>query len=209
MGIGGAADRRRVEGQIVERRWRERIDRWKRSGWDERLFCKREKVGLCALRWWAARLGGQRRGCESPCVDQKTRSGAQRGGLEKNDSAVAGAALKWAQLSAEWETSGLGQAEFCRQRGVALHSLRWWRWRLARDSVRSAAPPMTADRVRPSRAISSPTFVPVQVIDAPRQRGSPGPPLEIVLRRSRRIRVSADFDARLLAHVVSVLEAIP
>ena len=55
-----AAERRAVESRIVQRRWRVRIDAWLRSDKDERVFCAREKIGVCALRWWLKRLGARK-----------------------------------------------------------------------------------------------------------------------------------------------------
>lgn len=132
-----------------------------------------------------------------------------RAATAKERAAKTGA-RKWAVISAEWERSGLRQAEFCRQRGVAVRTLRWWRWRLGREATPcdpGAARPVTSSPPPPA---ITPAFLPVQVIAEPRRRRRrPTPTIDIVLQRRRRVRVSADFDARLLARVVSVLEAIP
>lgn len=119
-------------------------------------------------------------------------------------------AQKWRELSQEWERSGLPQTEFCRQRGLAVHTLRWWRWRLRLGGARKLARRLKAAVGVPSSSSPMPSFVPVQVIAEARQpRRRELPTMDIVLRRRRRVRIDADFDARMLARVVRVLEAIP
>lgn len=202
-----AADRRAVESRIVERRWRERVAAWRRSGQDERVFCRREKVGVCALRWWVKRLDAGTPG-QVPSLQVTTPANKGAGTRPASNVADARGALKWERLSAEWESSGLRQTEFCRQRGLAVHTLRWWRWRLRGDEGRPRA--AKAPVPVPAAPPTVPTFVPVQVVAEPlRPRCQQHATMEIVLRRRRRVRVGADFDARLLARVVRVLEAIP
>lgn len=206
-----AADRRAMESRIVERRWRERLAAWKRSGQDERVFCEREKVGLCALRWWAKRLAGESVGdgrqadARPPVTRAKPRSG-----LANPDAATDEGASKWMELSDEWERSGLMQTEFCRQRGLAVHTFRWWRWRLGRSRKAGHSLVSKATVTALAAPTATPAFLPVQVIAEPRRtRRQRLSTMDIVLRRRRRVRVTAEFDARLLARVVSVLEAIP
>ena len=188
-----ATERRAVESRVVLRRWREIVAAWKRSGQDERVFCRRQKIGVCALRWWVRRLAGD---------DAQVADGARRARSRE----------QWVQLCADWQSSGLRQAEFCRRRGLNLGTLRWWRSQLrthARRDVQVLAPPA---RAAPATTSPVPTFVPVtvtagEVAVAPRR--ARGPTIDVVLRGHRRIRVGPDLDERLLARVVLVLEAIP
>lgn len=188
-----AAERRAVESRVVLRRWREIVAAWKRSGQDERVFCRRQKIGVCALRWWVQRLAGD----EAQVTDEARRARSRE---------------QWVQLCADWERSGLRQAEFCRRRGLNLGTLRWWRSQLrtrARRDVQVLAPPA---RAAPATTIPVPTFVPVTVTAdavAVSPRRARGPTVDVVLRGHRRVRVGPDLDERLLARVVLVLEAIP
>lgn len=52
MTRGNSAERRAVESRVVRQRWREIVAAWKRCDQDERKFCARQKIGVCALRWW-------------------------------------------------------------------------------------------------------------------------------------------------------------
>lgn len=202
MARGSGAERRAVESRVVRQRWREIIAAWNRSDKDERKFCKRQKVGVCALRWWVRRLavdaeGGQEAG------DTKSRMPRAQRGRSR---------AEWARLCATWERSGLRQAEFCRQLGLNVETLRWWRSQLRRRPARDAP----ARRSEASETLATPvattSFVPVIV--TPAQPTAPvrrahGPTIDIVLRGRRRVRVGADLDEHLLARVVVALEAIP
>jgi hypothetical protein len=207
MGQMRTADRRAVESRVVERRWRGLVAAWKRSGHDERVFCRREKLGLCAFRWWVRHFDMKKSSATleptSPLVDATPSGGAQppysgRRSLGEQN---------WAELSVQWEQSGLRQSEFCRQHGLSVQTFRWWRWRLGSGK---AGRPLASRMPAAPTPTAMATFVPVEVIAAPkRPRRARQPTMDVVLRRRRRVRVSADFDARFLARVVSVLEALP
>lgn len=57
-------------------------------------------------------------------------------------------AAYWQRLLAEWERSGLSQAEFCRRRRVKAVTFAWWKRRLKG----SAGPDAKRQKRRPSRA---------------------------------------------------------
>lgn len=145
---------------------------------------------------------------QSQAADRRDVEG-RRGGKTRAGVSLAEqtGASKWLALSHEWERSGVSQVEFCQQRGLAVASLRWWRWRLGTRARQSGS------RVQlvPVASRSPAPFVPVEVIGEavshlPAARLAT---VDIVLRRGRRVRVGADFDALLLARIVKVLEAIP
>lgn len=117
----------------------------------------------------------------------------------------------WQALLAAWRRSGLSQAEFCRQRGLAPGTFAWWKYTLRREAV-------ARGRARgpvPGPAVSAPTFVPVRVVatpvPTPAATVAPSAPadttLEIVLARGRLVRVRGAVNAPWLAAVVAALEA--
>lgn len=89
-------------------------------------------------------------------------------------------------LVREFEQSGLKRKGFCSARGVALHTLDYYR---ARYSMRRAA-------------TAAQDLLPVDLIGAPCVRGC----LRVELANGRRIVVEAGFDVSLLQRLVSVLE---
>lgn len=186
--------RREIESRVVERRWQATLAKWKRSGQDERVFCRRQKLGLCSFRWWRSRL--ESKGTPSAAVPA--------------DSTLLGTgAQKWARLIARWRESGLNQVEFCREHGLAVYTLRWWKWRLGGGVPGSRGSPSA--RAAPDPQTSLPAFVPVQIVSPDEGPRVPPPrsTIDVLVRGRRRVRVGADFDARLLARLVAVLEAIP
>ena len=97
-------------------------------------------------------------------------------------------AAEIARLLAEYETSGLGQAEFCRSRQLGHGTLsRYLNQRQARGRK-------AGERNR---------WVAVEVSG---DRTATGSPLVIVLPAGRRIEVGRGFDAPALLQLLSVLE---
>src|SRR5690606_31728880 len=119
--------------------------------------------------------------------------------------------VEWARLCAAWERSGLRQAEFCRRLGLNVETLRWWRSQLRRLPTRDAPALLPAAGDALATPVARLSFVPVVVtptqVPAPVRRAR-GSTIEIVLRRSRRVRVGPDLDENLLTRVVVALEAI-
>ena len=115
---------------------------------------------------------------------------------------------EWARLCAEWERSGLRQTEFCRQHGLNVGTLRWWR-----SQLRSAAA-CEAASTQPTmgRTLTPTAFVPVTVTSVPSlvpSRRARRTSIDVVLRGRRRLRVGPDVDEHFLARIVLALEAIP
>lgn len=119
----------------------------------------------------------------------------------------------WRTVLREHARSGKRDGEFCAERGVGVHALRAWRYRLARED---------AQRTRSARSMSlrkrrRADFVPVRVrvaeetIEAPNvgalaRDGDPRTGVELVLSRDRVIRVHAGFDEETLLRVVALFE---
>jgi len=95
------------------------------------------------------------------------------------------------QLAAEYEASGLSQAEFCQQRDLPLKTLGRYLTRYRKQSAQDNEPH------KPQR------FVAVEVAGS---RGG-GSELTVVLPGGLRIEVKRGFDAGTLRQLVSVLEA--
>lgn len=60
---------------------------------------------------------------------------------------------QWAGRLAAWESSGLSQAAWCREHGVSLASLGYWRRKLAGDA--GSAPTVLPIRVAPAPVAST------------------------------------------------------
>jgi hypothetical protein len=95
------------------------------------------------------------------------------------------------QLAAEYEASGLSQAEFCQQKDLPLKTLARYVTRYRKQTARGDEPN------QPQR------FVAVEVA-ACRSGGSE---LTVVLHGGLRIEVKSGFDAGTLRQLVTVLEA--
>lgn len=90
------------------------------------------------------------------------------------------------RLVQDFEQSGLNRKAFCSARGVALHTLDYYR---ARYRTRRAA-------------TAAEGLLPVDLISTPSVSGG----LRVELANGRRIVVEAGFDVSLLKRLVAVLE---
>lgn len=95
---------------------------------------------------------------------------------------------RWQAHLAAWQRSGLSQAEYCRQHGLAPADFSWWKRELAKRGLTTPPPA---------------PFVPVQVI----ARGADTTGCEVVLRNGRRLRLGPDIDPAWVAKLAAALEA--
>jgi transposase-like protein len=116
---------------------------------------------------------------------------------------------RWSRLISDLESTDLSQPEFARERGVSVHSLRYWLYQLRKESKASvlsqsetekpsARPaPKEGLRLLPVRAVGS----------APkaRQRTPNREFLELVLPSGACVRFQAGTDLRYLRALVAVL----
>ena len=93
------------------------------------------------------------------------------------------------RLVSEFEQSGMTRTAFCRVRGIAAHTLDYYR------------------RMRRGRAQATPQLLPVELVESLPHGSSQGPLLRVELANGRRVLVEAGFDAALLRRVVAALEA--
>jgi len=110
----------------------------------------------------------------------------------------------WRDLIEQWEVSGATQEAFCEALGVAVASLRWWKWKLG---VEGALKPGSHGRKHPEAAAMGPAFVPVRVVGRRELAVAPdsGGAFELALPGGVRLRVPRDFEAESLARLLSVL----
>jgi hypothetical protein len=119
-------------------------------------------------------------------------------------------AAYWRRLLAEWERSGLSQAEFCRRRGIKAVNLAWWKRRLkGTDDVggeRRVHQPGRAGRngfveVALSRGSAS-----VSALRAPSSVPT-SDRYELVLPGGACLRLPDDFDPERVARLVQAVVA--
>jgi len=100
----------------------------------------------------------------------------------------------WAEHIAAWQRSGLAQGAYCRQNGLSLSSLRYWRARL--DKSRDTAPG------------SSITIVPVPLpAPSPVSIGMPEPML-VHVGRGFLIEIRGNFTTTVLEKLVRTLRRL-
>jgi transposase len=116
---------------------------------------------------------------------------------------------RWSRLVSDWESTDLSQGEFARERGISVHSLRYWLYRLRSEAKapvlsqpekqNASAPPTSKEDLRllPVRAVAS----------APkaRQQVASREFLELVLPSGKCVRFQAGTDLRYLRALVAVL----
>jgi hypothetical protein len=125
-------------------------------------------------------------------MEQVNTSGPQGGEVQ----ASACAADRWRAIIAQQRESGLGMAEFCRQRSIPPTRFYSWRQKLEgprKVRSRSVSP-------RPS------SFVSVKLASAKAARSSSM--LEVCLRGGRRLRVRGALQRQLLVELIDVLEGL-
>jgi len=111
-------------------------------------------------------------------------------------------AAYWRQILADWEGSGLSQAEFCRRRGLAAVTFAWWKRRLRQlDESRGASRQATGYVQRGKRADFVELALPA------RHAACGGFAYELVLPGSACLRVTTDFDPERVAQLLHVLVA--
>jgi hypothetical protein len=124
-------------------------------------------------------------------------------------------AVDWATLCREWRGSGLTQPEFCRRRGIPLHTFRRRLYQpvagdVGGDAAGPTAPP--PPKAGPPARTPAPRFIPVRVVadDRPTPGSATPPtqdrPVEVILAGGRRISVPPGFDAQTLLRVLTILE---
>lgn len=100
---------------------------------------------------------------------------------------------RWRDVIGQWRRSGLSQSAFCRQRGVALPTLNYWKRRLENGAGGAA-------------------FVPVRVTATPPFRGAANDRelrVRVKLLNGRVLSFPAHISPEELARLASALERAP
>ncbi len=100
----------------------------------------------------------------------------------------------WRDMLRRFAAGGQSVRAFCESHGLSEPSFYSWRRTLAQQDAASAPS---------SRGTSPPAFVSVLVAQ------ENNPPMEVVLRGERRIRLCGPVDRAALADVVAALESVP
>jgi len=100
----------------------------------------------------------------------------------------------WREHVAKWRTSALSQAEYCRQNGVSIKSLGYWKRRFERDQ-QLPSPPVIVP-------------VPPQHLTPPSLRQEGGA-LLVHLGHRFKVEIRGDFFAPVLEKLVHTLEQLP
>jgi transposase len=106
----------------------------------------------------------------------------------------------WVKRIERWKDSGLSAKEYASEIGISEPSLKWWKWKLAREAAGTTAPQEKRRRVV-SATNAAVTFV--EVPRAPVSRSS----IELVLPSRIRVRLRDDFDSAALERLLGVLGA--
>ena len=104
---------------------------------------------------------------------------------------------QWRDRVSAWKVSGLTQAAYCREHGLAPAELSWWKHELARRD--QALKTENTQVSKPKRAKR--VFIPVRISPSPASEG-----FELVLRGGQTIRMGVSFDEAGLRRLLSVLE---
>ena len=99
----------------------------------------------------------------------------------------------WRKHISQWSKSGLTQAEYCRRNEVSAAAFQWWKGEFRRKAKA---------KKKPSTSMQ---FVEVHGVH-PTHAGH-GETYEVVLSRSRAIRVGRDFDSDVLKRLIAAVES--
>lgn len=114
----------------------------------------------------------------------------------------------WVAAIDDFRSSGLTQPEFCRRRGLPLHTFR------RRLYARPGATTSPVARPTPDAMVSpdTPRFLPVTLVADPTTlmpAAAPADPLVLILDARRRIAVAPGFDPDTLRRLIEAIGAHP
>jgi hypothetical protein len=103
---------------------------------------------------------------------------------------------KWRGHLSRWRGSGLSQAAYCRQQGLAPADFSWWKYELARrDGKLDAA----TKNLQPIERRES--FVPIRLTPSIAEPFA----FEVVLNSGETLRIRSGFDADTLKRLIATL----
>lgn len=107
--------------------------------------------------------------------------------------------LRWNALLSDFRRSGLTHAEFCRRRGISIHSFR--------KHLYQNHPPKSTRPELPSTASVTHPFLPVTILPNPTSTHAVyRQPIELILTKGRRIAVAPGFDPATLRRLIDTIE---
>ena len=116
---------------------------------------------------------------------------------------------RWTRLVADFETSDLTQREFATERGVSFHHLRYWIYRLRKETrpLSREAPAHAGQAPEQARPVEGSRMLPVRVVaSAPKARDESGDGLlELALPSGARLRFPAGTDLGYLRALAAAL----
>lgn len=117
----------------------------------------------------------------------------------KRASRVRRTRAEWTAEVTQWRQSGLGSAEYAKQRDLKRGTLLWWSRQVGAASE---------ERNVASRAAATPvTFVPVRVREEQMESASTGQgSIEVILCNGRRVRIAGAVDGGTLSRVLDAAE---
>ncbi len=102
----------------------------------------------------------------------------------------------WKQQIHRWRHSGLSQAEFCRQHGLAEQQFSKWKTKLG-----TSRPPVKKQNSNASHIPPGPDrFVEVKLPDAVE------PSYLITLANGRTLQIGHSYDARIVSELIAIME---
>src|SRR4051812_7656704 len=105
---------------------------------------------------------------------------------------------RWNALLNDFRRSGLTHAEFCRRRGLSIHSFR-------KHLYQTHSPKPPTPRLPAARVAAD--FVPVTILPDPASTGVRSrEPLELILPKGHRIAVAPGFDPATLRQLIDTVE---
>ena len=111
----------------------------------------------------------------------------------------------WRQHLAAWRRSGQTVRAYCRAQGLSEPTFYAWRRNLSERPCPTTAADHAAASTHPSLSAAASAFLPVRLVDQP----AVTPPVEVVLRGGRLLRVTAGFSAATVRDLIAVLEDLP
>ena len=117
---------------------------------------------------------------------------------------------RWTKLVADFEVSDLSQREFATERGISLSNLRYWIYRLRKESRPLVTEASERSGQGPEQAKTRPgsRLLPVRVVaSAPKARreGDANGLLELALPSGARLRFPAGTDLKYLRALAAAL----
>ena len=110
----------------------------------------------------------------------------------------------WRHHLTAWRRSGLTVRAYCRAQGLSEPSFYAWR-RTLLERRHTHPADRTADPTHPSPTAAASAFLPVRLVDPL----AVTPPVEVVLRGGRLLRVTPGFSPATVRELVAVLEDLP